>query len=169
MSGAANLKTLDALRDAHVAVAGFADASRDALDSLAGEIRRATDWLAEQTQFWKGQLRPCQDEVVRAKSLLVQRQTVFGNNRVPDTTEQEEALAVAQRRLAHVEEKLDTCRRWVTVWDRACDEYAGPAQRLGDLVEAEMPKALAFLERLQASVAAYLETASPPRESAHGT
>jgi hypothetical protein len=156
MQPPAHVTALDLLRDFRAALAAFRADAQDALAAGELDIRRASDWLAERKQFWQRQVRALQDEVVQAKSELSRRQLVLPGERVPDCTQQIKALRQAQQRLAHAEERVEQTRRWEPALRRAVDEYEGPARQLGGLLDAELPKAAALLERLLASLEAYV-------------
>lgn len=163
MSSSAHVQSLAALADFRAAMIQFRTDAQDALASLAMDVRRAGDWLAEQRTFWERAARECYDDVVHAKAELVRRQMVPSGDRVPDTSQQEEDLQRAQSRLRHTEEKVAACRKWVTILQRAVEEFEGPVRRLGGRVEVDLLKSAAALERLLAQLEAYVQLATPPR------
>ncbi len=153
---AAHVKSVAALTEFRAAVGTFRSEAQDALDALALDIRRCHDWLADQRKFWEKAVRESHDEVVHAKAELSRRQTVGPNDRVPDTSQQEEDLRKAKAKLKYAEEKVEKCRQWVGRFERAIDEYSGPVRRLAGRVESDLPKAAASLERLVDKLEAYL-------------
>jgi hypothetical protein len=159
MTTPARVTSIDALRDFRAALATFRAEAQDALGANDLDIRRAFDWLAEQRQAWQKAVREWQDKVTHAKAELFRRQAVPPGDRVPDCTQQIKALRLAQQRLEEAEQKVAACRRWGPVLERAVDEYRGPARQLSGLVEAELPKAGALLERLLVSLEAYIAVA----------
>ena len=153
---AAHVQSLAAVKEFRPAVIQFRAEIQDALSSLALDLRRAHDWLADQRRQWERAVRESHDEVVHAKAELFRRQTVPPGDRVPDTSQQEEDLQRAKARLRHAEEKVEACRRWATQLDRAIEEYDGPVRRLGSRIEIDLPKALGVLERVIQRLEAYL-------------
>jgi hypothetical protein len=166
MQPPAHVTSLDLLRDFRAALATFRADAQDALAAVELDIRKACDWLAEQRQFWQRQVREWQDRVTQAKSELNQRQMVLPGERVPDCTQQIKALRLAQQRLAHAEEQVERARRWEPALRQAVDEYQGPARQLGAMLDADVPRSAALLDRLLASLEAYVAAApvlpSPP-------
>jgi hypothetical protein len=152
----ARVTSLDLLRDFRAALAGFRAEGQDALASVALELRRAFDWLAERRQFWQRQVRECQDEVTHAKAELSRKRMVLPGERAPDCTQEIKALRRAQQRLEHAEGQVERTRRWPPMLQRAVDEYEGPARQLAGLLEADLPKAMALLDRLLGSLEAYI-------------
>jgi hypothetical protein len=152
----AHVQSVAALGEFRAAVSQFRSEGQDALESLALDLRRAFDWLSDQRKFWEKTVRESHDEVVHAKTELSRRQTVPAGDRVPDTSQQEEDLARAKAKLKYAEEKVERCRRWVGLLERAVEDYSGPVRRLGLRVEIDLPKAGAALERLIQKLEAYL-------------
>jgi len=154
----AQVHSLAAIQEFRPAIAQFRAEIQDALSSLALDLRRAHDWLADQKRYWDKAVRETHDEVVHAKAELTRRQTVPPGDRVPDTSQQEEDLARAKAKLKYAESKVEACRRWHTQLERAIEEYDGPVRRLGTRAELDIPKALAALERVIQRLESYLST-----------
>src|SRR5205085_1394999 len=157
----ARVTSVDALGDFHAALNAFRAEALDALTALDLEVRRSFDWLADQRRFWQKTVRECQDAVTRARAELAQKQMTLPGMRQPDTTREEENLWLAKRRLQAAEEKLELTRRWEPKLQRAVDEYAGPVRHLANVVESDLPKAAALMQKLIASLEAYLAQAPP--------
>ncbi len=157
MSSSARVSSLDALVDLKAALCIFTAEAREALSAVEMEIRRHQAWLEEQLTYWREVVRQCEDKVFQAKQELVRRRMMRIADRPPDTSEQEEALQIAQARLAHAEEKGDKTRRWLRLLPEAVIEYEGPARQLAGVLEADMPKADALLERKIAALEAYIQ------------
>ena len=162
MQPPARVTSIDALRDFRAVLATFRSEAVDALGANDLDVRRAFDWLAGQRHFWQAAVRELQDEVTHCKADLFRRQAVLPGERVPDCTQQIKALRLAQQKLEHAEERVKACRRWEPLLQRAVDEYQGPARQLGGLLDGELPKSAALLDRLIASLEAYVAVAPKP-------
>jgi hypothetical protein len=146
MNQGADVQAIDALQDWHNALVLFRDEGLDALGSINLEVRRAFDWIAEEGKAWQREVREAEEDVVRAKAELAQRKMPDFAGRLPDTSVQEKALARARARLQHAEDQVDICRKWVVRLPKLVNEdYEGPARRLNNLLEAELPVAIAHL------------------------
>jgi hypothetical protein len=144
----ADVRSIDALRDWYAALADYADTLAEALAGVALEIRRAHDWIGEQLTRWQRAVRECEDDVTRAKAELSQRKFPNWDGREPDCTVQEKNLRLAKARLQHAEDQVVKCRQWIARMPKMIDEvYTGPSRRLGNLLEADLPKGLAELDR----------------------
>jgi hypothetical protein len=153
----ARVFSLDALVDLKATLCTFTSEAREALSAVEMEIRRNQVWLDGQLAHWRDMVRRCEDEVFQARQELTRRRMMRIGDRPPDTTEQEEALQLAQARLAHAEDKVETTRRWLRVLPQAIIEYEGPARQLSGMLEADMPKADALLESKIVALEAYVQ------------
>ncbi len=162
MDSAANVQSLEDLRDLHALVCKFRADAQEGLASVDLMIRRASDYLSDQLTFWRAAVRKCEEEVFQATQELRQRQYVGFDGRVPDCTVQEKNLQRAKDRLRHAEEKVATVRRWMQQLPRQVAElYDGPSRQLAATLEAELPRALAILESRIRALEAYIGLSLP--------
>ncbi len=89
MADGADVRSIDAVRDWHAALADYRDGLADSLAGVELEIRRARDWLEEQLARWQRAIRDCEEDVTRAKAELSQRKLPNWEGREPDCTVQE--------------------------------------------------------------------------------
>ncbi|HVL15158.1 MAG TPA: hypothetical protein VM529_21480 [Gemmata sp.] len=153
---AADVRSIDALRDWHAALTGYGEMLAESLAGVEMELRRAREWLEEQRQLWKQAVRDCEEEVTRAKAELSQRKLPRWDGRDPDCTVQEKNLRRAKARLEHAEEQVEKCRHWIAKMPQVVDEvYNGKARRLTNFLEEDLQKGLAALTRRLAALEAY--------------
>jgi hypothetical protein len=156
MADGADVRSIDAVRDWHAALVDYADTLSEALAGVALEIRRAHDWLGEQLVLWQRAVKKCEEDITRAKAELSQRKFPNWDGREPDCTVQERNLRRAKARLQEAEDQVEKCREWIGRLPQAVDEvYTGPARRLGNLLEGDLPKGMALLARRVAALEAY--------------
>ncbi len=154
----ADVRSIDAVRDWHAALAGYGEMLAEALAGVEMEIRRANEWLDEQRERWRRSIRECEDEVTRAKAELSQRKLPTWDGRDPDCTVQERNLRRAKAHLEHAEDQVERCRQWMGRLPKLIDEtYTGSSRRLANLLEADLPKWLADLSRRIMALEAYAE------------
>ena len=163
MQDAADVRSLEALRDMHTSMCVFRTDAMESLSSIELAIRRAQDWIAEQSQFWQRAIRACEDEVFQAKMELSQRKYPGYSGRPPDTTVQEENLRKAKAKLAHAQEKLEITRKWAIKFPNQVSEaYEEPGRQLMATLESDLPKGLAMLERRVIALEEYIALKAPP-------
>jgi hypothetical protein len=152
----ADVRSIDALREWHAALATYSAGLADALAGVDMEIRRAHDWLGEQLSRWQNAVRECEEEVVQAKAELSARKFPGWDGREPDTTVQEKAVRKAKAKKEHAEDQVALVRSWMARLPKLVDEaYTGPSRRLGNMLEADLPKALAALVRQVGALDSY--------------
>ena|SRR5579872_4034905 len=156
MAEAADVRSIDSVREWHAALAEYGDILAESLAGVELEIRRAHDWLEEQLGRWQRAIKDCQEDVTRAKAELSQRKFKTFDGREPDCTVQEKALRLAKAKLEHAEDQVAKCRQWIGRLPKMVDElYVGASRRLSNFIEAELPKSLADLGRRVAALESY--------------
>jgi hypothetical protein len=161
VSESANVSAIDAVQDWKEAVCVFRTEAIEALGAVEMEIRRAFDWVTEQTRFWQTELRRREEAVLVAKNELVRKKMmpIIGKN--PDTTEEEKRLRKAKLRLEEAEAKVEKTQKMNLLLRREVDEYEGPGRALGHLLDSDVPNAVALLERKLDALDAYTSLSTP--------
>jgi len=167
MSPSAQVQSIQALDDLKGALGRFAGESQEALQAAEQEIRRTLDWLQERLNHWQNEVRRRQEEVRRAEVALARCQASGyydreGHYHAPDCSAYEHALRQAQIRLQEAESELRSVQQWMKVVGEAVAAYRTQAQRLGQLLATDLPKAEAFLQHKIADLHAYLVVTPPP-------
>jgi hypothetical protein len=156
MANGADVRSIDAVRDWHATLSGYADSLAEALAGIDLEIRRAYDWLDEQLALWRQAVRDCEEEVVRAKAELSQRKFKTWDGRDPDCTVQERELRRARVRQEHAEEQVEKVRHWIGRLPKLIDEmYRGAARRLTNFLDDDLVKGRTELARRVELLEAY--------------
>jgi len=161
MHGSANVTSIEALGELRAALCGFGDKAAEAVCAADAEIHRTVDWLGEQLAYWTHEVRRWEDEVFRARGELSRRRMIRISDRPPDCSEQEEALERARQALAHAENQVERTRRWQRLWQEAVIEYQGPVGQLKGLLEGDLPRAIALLERKIETLDGYVGMTAP--------
>lgn len=170
MDSQARVGSLDVVAEFRAAYAKFGDAARQALLAAEIEIRRMLEWLdKDQTAYWKAEIRRREEKVNQAKGALHRKRitATFGN--VAADTDEIIQLRKAQARLEEAEARLKTVRQWYLLIEQEVTEYRGPTQALGNLLDADVPKALALLDRTMQTLESYLAVRAPESEPSLGT
>jgi hypothetical protein len=163
MNAGADVGSLAVLHDWYAALAAFRTEAQGALTSLALSLQRADQWLGEQQQFWRRRIRACEDEVVQAKTELMNRQYTDFAGDTPDCTVQEENLRAARARLQFAEDRLEAVRRWMRRLPmESRDVFDGPTRQLTFFLDAELPRGLALLARQLTALERYAERSVEP-------
>jgi hypothetical protein len=164
MNPSAHVTSVAALADFRAALATFAHEAKDALGAVETEIRRTADWLDDQLQHWQAEVRRREDDVFQGKQELARRRMMKVGGRSPDCTEQEEALQLARDRLEHAEDQRSKTRVWIRELPLAITDYEGRARQLMSLLEGNVPRACALLDRKADALEAYVGLREAPPE-----
>jgi hypothetical protein len=157
MTGA-RVHSVDALTHFRVALIKFSEAANAALGDSDSEVQRTLMWLqGEQQQFWTGQIRKRHEKVNQCKDAVRQKKLYKDSTgKTQSAVDEEKALAIAQKRLAEAEQKLANTKRHSLRLQKEMHMYKGAVQRLSTQVTAELPNAVASLDRMVAALEAYL-------------
>jgi hypothetical protein len=149
MSTGANVHSSEAIESVRNSLALFADHVQDALDELAGEMRRVLEWLEhDRPRFWKNQVRIAHDQVHEAQQALHRCLMFPIAGERPSCYEERAALKKAQARLAYCQEKAERLRHWQRTVQHELFEYEGRISQLVRTVEIDVPRAIAMLSRI---------------------
>src|SRR5437870_13272769 len=111
MAQTARVTSIESVANFREALLEFGASAQDALGAVDMQVRRAVDWLSDQTKFWQVQIRKCQEEVLRARMELEQRKMENRDGKGRGSSEQEKNLRKAQEKLKYAEERLANCKR----------------------------------------------------------
>lgn len=158
----ANVRSVDALKDFKNALIAYAEEARNALSGVDMDVRRTRDWLErDQLMYWQTQVKKRNEQVSQARADLFRRQISQGNSGSVSDGDQKEALRLAIQRLRQAEEKLEKVKRWAPVLQHATAEYNSAARPLGDRLAGDLVASLALLDRMVASLDAYMALKAP--------
>jgi hypothetical protein len=166
MSDFARVDSIDALRDFRVALLKFAEVAQVALADGEGDLSRTLLWLeSEQTSYWAGQVRKCQEMVSRAAEKLREKQ-VFkdASGRVPAAVDEQKALKLAKAKLERAQEKQLAVKKSIRLVQKAVHDYKGSVQGLTSAVAHDIPLSVARLDHLAGLLSQYVELAAPTRQ-----
>lgn len=159
----ANVRDIQAIREFRAALLRFADEAEGALQFMQTEMNRTFEWIEhDRPHYWTVQLRLAFDQVAATRTALstCQMRTVAG--RRPSCIEEKQAYERARRRLQHCQEQLERVKRWNARIRHDASEFHGRMAGLRQLLEFEIPRALALLDRTATTLEAYADV-KPPR------
>lgn len=155
---AADVRDLEVLREWLAALATYCADANESLTALRVEINRGIEWVNEQYHLWQRSIRKFDEAVVQAKADLAAKKFPDVNGRMPDITVEERNLRRAVARLEHAQEQVEVCRKWLGMLPKMVDEiFHGPAQRLANLLDIDVPRGAAVLDRRAEALERYAE------------
>src|SRR5258706_3585248 len=155
MTGA-RVDSIEALKHFRIALWKFAETANVALGDAEGELQRTVKGLqGEQQQFWQTQIRKRHETVTRCQDAVRQKKLFKDSTGRPQSAvDEEKALAIAKKRLEEAEQKLVNTKRHSAKLQRELHLYKGGVQRFQTAVSADIPTAVASLDKMVQSLEA---------------
>ena len=167
MKGSAKVTSCEAVAEFRPALIAYAARIRDVLDILSVEVGRAQEWIeGDRGRHWPEQVRRGWDDVSRARIALAQCRANKVGDHEPSCYEEQMELRKAEQRLRHAEDRVEAVRHWRRTIHHEVDEFRATLAPLRRLLEADVPEAVAELDRLLAALERYLRVAPPARDLA---
>lgn len=166
MSESAHITSIDVLARFKVAVQKFRDEAGEALSGAQMVIQRYVEWIEHDcVKHWQNQVRIGWEKIAEARADLQRCQALAMEGERKTCHEEQEALDMSKRRLRRAEEQLEAVKQWRNKLLHEVAEYQARAGQLGGWLETEHPKSLAALERMYASLSAYVTMQAPTDEA----
>ncbi len=159
----AHVHSLAALQDFRGALASYVAESKKGVIGLEVEIRRAYDYIAvDRAQFWRSEIRRAMEAVARARDDLHNARTFKGmDGYTPSCIDEQKALQRAQDRLKLAEQKAEAVKKWTRAVQHELNEYIGRMSQFAALLDGDLPKAMASMDRILAALDTYFSTIAP--------
>lgn len=163
MSSGANVNSIEAVRDFRAALHTFDQEAHEALVSFDTEVRRSIEWLLQGAPAaWENERNKAERAMSQAKIDLARcRAMPLADGRPPACLEERKQLERARQRLAYAEEKIKIVLRLGQAADREATEYKGRANQLVSLLDGELPRAVALLDRVLSILESYVGLNQP--------
>jgi hypothetical protein len=169
MPRAADVKSVRAVRAFKKDLIDFQNQLHQTLELLHSEVRRGIEWLQiDRARYWPAQIRRASDAVSEARINLERCQLAIRADERRSCTDEKKALDRAQRRLAYAEQKVRTTKHWLRVVNHEADEFQSRLARLEHMVEHDLPRGIAQLERLARALDRYVGSRSASTQPADG-
>jgi hypothetical protein len=163
MRRTADVRSIDALKDAKAALIEFREIAVVALSEAQAEVQRTVWWLQnDQTTHWKHEVRRRTELVNQARSDLY-RAKLAAMDETAQCIEQKKALERAEHRLREAERKVQLVKQWSQKVDREAMLFRAQIQGISRAAESDLPRAEAKLEIMLDRLEAYVRL--PPPQS----
>ncbi len=161
----ANVRDIDAIRAFRAALIIFAEDAETAIQLMLMEAQKTLGWIDHDAPFyWKTQTRKAYDQVASSRVSYenCRMRTVAGHRST--CIEEKQAFEKAKRRLQHCLDQTELVRKWANTLRHETDEFRGRLAGLQKLLSADIPKAIALLEKTTSLLESYAEMTRPTRE-----
>lgn len=161
---AASVLSIDALRRLKAALEVFTHDVADTIIMLDIEARRPMEWIEhDRTPYWPREMRRASDWVSEARLALQRCELSAVGDERRSCYEERIELEKAKRRLRLCEEKIPIVQQWRNKLRKETEEFQVQLARMSNFLEADMPRAMASLERMAGSLERYAEPGQAPR------
>ncbi len=158
MSRAANLSSIEAVRELRLALIEFSDEVQAALVALECEARRAVDWVEhDRSRYWPREVQRASDALSEARIALERAEMKIGSEDRRYAYDERKAVDKAKRRLHLAEAKCDATRRWRVQIRKDVDQFSAQAARLRQYLDTDWLRAIAALAHMAAALDRYVE------------
>jgi hypothetical protein len=162
MADRARVHSIDALGKFRPALVTFVDECSAALVSAEADAGRAVMRIrGEREPHWKRQIRVRQDELNQAKRELSMKQIMKDGDDARPDADQRKLVEKAKRRVAVAEEKHRLCKRWARKLEKEQSNFHAQVGALRRVLDMEMPRALAELDRMAQALEDYTKLKAP--------
>lgn len=155
---AANVRSITSIRAFRADLVDYRDAVRQALDILTSELVRAVDYFeSDRASYWPAQVRKASDRLAEARINLERCQVTSRPEEGPSCVEEKKALQQAKSRLYNAQGKVKATRHWIQMVRKEVDDFQTRLAQLRYLLDHEIPRSVALLERLACRLDRYVE------------
>ena len=161
MAEQARVSSIEALETLRATLIVFLERAHRCIDEASDEIRRTRMWVQQdQRQHWERELRKRQRALDAAEQELLSAKL---SGLRENLKLQQDAVRKAKAAVEEAELKIRNVKRWTRDFPHEVDPLARRLEGLRRYLDADMPKALAYLTQAQDSLSKYAEApAAPP-------
>ena len=166
MSQQANVTQIDAIKHFRSVLVQYQAALRDACELLNYEGGRGVDWVdVDRASYWPAEVRRLEEALVAAKNALEQcNLRAYGDSRA-SCIDEKKAVQRTNSRLNHAREMVKKTRSWKMRIHRDGDEFQTRIVQVTDYADADLPKAIAALDRMIAALEQYASRGDTPPQA----
>lgn len=162
----AHVQSISVLRDFRAAARVFLEEAEGSLQMIHAELQRAFEWIEhDRPAYWQSQLRRGFDQVSQARAALETCLLRTVADHRPSCIEEKQALAAAKRRLDHCREQIERVKAWNIRLHHDANEFRGRMSALRRVLDQDVPRLIALLERTLTILEEYAEVAPPSEET----
>jgi len=164
MSRAANVKSLESLREFRIALIKYIDKAKRSISTSDGEVQRMSIWLESiQPTHWIRQVRKSEELLTQAKSELF-RATLSQPDNPRGPTDQIRLVKKREAEIKYANERLEKTKQWSRRFDRMQHEYKSGLSHLSSALDGELQKVSVQLDNSIRSLEAYLSASHATKE-----
>ena len=161
MSQAANVRSLEAIREFRVALIKFIDKAKRSVATAESEVQRTSTWLSStQPLHWTHEVRRANDRLAQAKGELA-RATLSQPDNPRGPTDQIRLVRKREEEIRVAMKKGEQTKKWSRKFEQQTNEYKGAMTPLSSSLDGDLNKAVSILTNSIKSLEEYLASTAP--------
>ena len=162
----AQVRSTTSIESFRLALFDFEHRMATALVELNGQMQRAANWIEhDRPSYWRHQEREANDSIHEAKMNLERCLLNRVTDGRPACQEQREELKMAHARREFCLAQVERVRHWRRTFKHELFEYEGRISQLKKVLEQDIPRAIATLDKILRQLEAYQIEQAPGAES----
>ena len=163
MGQAANVTSLEAIREFQRELKRYEEAARSILENLSGQAHRAQNWIEhDRSRYWPREVIKSEDRVAEARADLQRAKMAALKDQHKACSDEKKAVERAVSRLRLCEEKVRVTKHWRNQMRHKSEEFSGKMARMQTYLDNDLPRAQAALERIITALEKYTESNKNP-------
>jgi hypothetical protein len=163
----ANITSVEAVSNFRNVLRAQQERSSEILSTYIRELQRVVEWFEHDLVFlWKQELRKRYEQVAAARTTYetCKLRTVAGQRSA--CYEEKKAYERAKQRLQEGERKAEAVKHWRIAYAQEAEECRGRLGKFQHVLDHDVEKSIALLERTVISLENYLGRSIQPEDSA---
>lgn len=169
MRHAADVRSIDALREFRADLVEYQGTLRQAVELLTVEVARGIGWFEEQMTYWPAETRKASDNLAEARAALSRCMLTKGKERESACDDERQVFERAKARLSFAEQQIRVTKQWYAQVRHETDEFRNRVTRLLTLTDGDLPRALAALDAISQSLDKYTGQTVPRQRTSEPT
>ena len=162
MAGSAHINSPEVILTFRNHYVKFDEECRQAVAGVRSDCHRVLQWLQhEQLQFWRTELRKCEQLVEETRSAYLLARFGAESYRKTSYVDEQKIFRKAEQRKADAENHIRAIKKWSPLLAAQAQKLMGPVDALSTTLDTGTPRTLARLDFLVRSLEEYLR-APPP-------
>lgn len=155
MAEQARVSSIDALESFRASLIVFLGRAHKSVDEVGDEVRRTRVWIQEEQRLhWERELRKRQRALDAAEQELLSAKL---SGLRENLKLQQDAVRKAKAAVQEAEEKIRSTKIWTRDFSHVVDPLARRLESLRQYLDADLPRAIAFLTQAQKTLTEYAE------------
>jgi len=163
MSQAANVRSLEAIREFRVALIKFIEKAKRSVATAESEVQRTSTWLSStQPMHWTTEVRHANEKLSQAKNELA-RASLSQPDNPRGPTDQIRLVRKREEEIRISIKRGEQTKRWSRKFEQQINEYRGAMTPLSSSLDGDLNKAMSILTKSIKSLEEYIASTTPTR------